>query len=370
MATFRTNAPLTTVNDVTDNLVVNITPVSRNSERILLRFGESATFGVVFVEVIGSGFGPPEGGVINEYRLLNDEGVIYELTGISAEISKFFTDLGIGGNELAFAPELAGDDVFTGSDGGDNIRTFGGADLIESGAGDDFILAEGGDDSVEAGPGDDTVNGGDEDDVIFGGDGDDEIAGDAGADLIRGQQGNDVITGGDGNDTLTGNKGDDNVKGFAGDDTVKGGPGADTVKGNKGDDKLIGQGGDDRVFGGPGDDTLAGQGGDDRLIGQSGADLIKGGNGDDTLIGRSGDDVYEGGAGRDVFIFRDNDGANAIRDFENGVDVINFKRGIGGVDDLVFTQGAVGVVISFEGGSVRLNDQTIGDIDGSDFLFG
>ncbi len=118
--------------------------------------------------------------------------------------------------------------------------------------------------------------------------------GGAGDDFFIGRTGNDVIEGGSGNDLLRGGKGDD---------VLLGGTGIDRMKGNKGNDILHGN---------DGNDFLKGQDGDDILLGGQGMDVLRGGAGADTFVFTAASDSVAGAADR-------------IRDFEQGVDLIDFS---------------------------------------------
>ncbi len=108
--------------------------------------------------------------------------------------------------------------------------------------------------------------------------------------------------------------------------TIRGTSRADDLTGGGGDDKILGRGGNDRLDGGAGDDDLRGFGGRDLLIGGAGDDNLKGDGGRDTLDGGSGDDTLWGGSRDDVFIFREGDGHDRIRDFEQGSDRMDLSH--------------------------------------------
>lgn len=144
---------------------------------------------------------------------------------------------------------------------------------------------------------------------------------------LRGAAEAERLVAGAGDDVIRGLGGDDRLVGRQGADTLRGGAGEDTLRGGGGADRLFGARDEDRLVGGAGDDTLIGGRGDDTLVGNRGADLMEGRAGVDRLIGGDGADTLIGGGGADVFIFRLNDGADEIRDFEPGVDSLILPGG-------------------------------------------
>ena len=86
---------------------------------------------------------------------------------------------------------------------------------------------------------------------------------------------------------------------------------------------------------------------DDRLIGDSSSNIISGGDGDDTIFGRGGDDYLIGGLGADTF--KISKGNDVIVDFEKGIDRIDTKNMVYGMDfvleDFVGPTGIPGVRI-------------------------
>lgn len=113
---------------------------------------------------------------------------------------------------------------------------------------------------------------------------------------------------------LTGNAMNNQYFGSLFADTIRGGDGNDAVHGGLGNDRLSGEADNDLLFGAEGRDVLFGNTGDDALNGAGGGDMLNGGAGNDTLIG---------GTGSDWFVFKPGDGADVIRKFQNGADVID-----------------------------------------------
>jgi Ca2+-binding RTX toxin-like protein len=164
--------------------------------------------------------------------------------------------------------------------------------------------------------------------------------------ILRGSGNDDNLRGEGGNDIIRGRGGDDTLRGLSGDDRLIGGGGSDRLIGGSGDDNLRGNGGDDRLKGGSGNDRLTGNGGGDRLLGQSGDDLLnggggndrlKGGAGSDELMGGRGDDILIGGSDSDIFVLKNRQGTELIRDFNIGEDVIRLQGSLS-FDDLSFEQ--------------------------------
>jgi Ca2+-binding RTX toxin-like protein len=270
---------------------------------------------------------------------------------------------GLGGADVIEG--LGGNDVLVGNAGSDPIWGGLGNDSIWAGPGDDSgddVDAGPGNDIVGGGPGNDTLLGGDGDDTLFGGVGSDQLDGGTGADVIWGGSGNDVITGGDGDDTLGGGQGNDTINADAGDDIVYGGLGT-------GADDISGGDGEDTIYAGAGNDTIDGGVGNDLLFNGDGDDTVAGGSGDDTLWGAAGNDVLTGGDGADTFAFVAGNGADTISDFESGVDEVLFSGTGLSQDDLVFTDTAGGVEVSYGTDSLFFTGLTSADFSAGDFVF-
>lgn len=189
-----------------------------------------------------------------------------------------------------------------------------------------------------------------------------------GDDFIRGAELNDQINAGRGSDRVQGKDGDDRIKGGGGNDVLIGGRGEDLIFGNGGADTLRGGAGDDDLRGGGGLDRLSGGGGDDNLNGGAGQDFLIGGGGDDTLAGARGDDTLKGGQGEDTFVFSSNDGADVIRDFQQGLDLIQIN-GAGAVADLRIDQIGDDAVVAFGNLTITIEDQNADLLGAADFIF-
>ena len=250
-----------------------------------------------------------------------------------------------------------------------------------------------GNDVLQADDDGDRVDGGDGDDDVWGGAGDDILLGRAGDDAINGWEGNDVLEGGAGDDRLHGGDGADDVwgavqattssgaalattswKATGGDDDLYGGYGHDELYGGEGDDYLSGGVGNDLLYGGAGDDTLSSSTGDDTLYGDEGNDTLNGWKGNDSLDGGAGDDVLDGGEGGDTFVFSAGHGNDRIWDFADEEDLIDLTQlsGIAGFNDVTITADGNDAVIDLTahgGGTIRLENFDVADLDAEDFVF-
>ncbi|MFN3262804.1 MAG: calcium-binding protein [Pikeienuella sp.] len=360
---------------------------------------------VWLIDGIATTFSPsPNGGDLSTFDLSGNE----TLEGAS------FADTLFGG---------AGDDSLVGGGGDDDLSGDGGNDTILGGAGDDRIAGGAGANVTDGGAGADillldgafsdytvtqtgsgvTLTRAGESHVVLNveafqftdgsrslsglfspdaptgpTEGDDRLTGTPGPDRIAALGGDDTVRGLGDDDTLLGQNGDDILRGGGGDDELKGGGGADTLVGQSGNDTLRGGGDDDLLKGGVGDDRMIGMGGDDRLKGGGGADFLKGGGGADRLIGgggadtiegNKGDDTLKGGNGPDTFRFKPGDGDDVIQRFQQGVDQVEFKRGVAGFGALEIEQQGDDVLVSYKRGSILFENQNAGAFDADDFIF-
>lgn len=189
-----------------------------------------------------------------------------------------------------------------------------------------------------------------------------------GDDFIRGAELNDQINAGRGNDRVQGKDGDDRIKGGVGSDVLIGGRGNDLIFGNGGSDTLRGSAGNDDLRSGGGQDRISGGGGNDKMNGGGGADFLNGSGGDDTLMGSRGSDTLKGGQGEDTFVFASNDGADVIRDFQQGADLIQIN-GAEAVADLNIEQVGDDTTIAFGNLVITVEDQEADLLGISDFIF-
>ncbi|MET1076449.1 MAG: calcium-binding protein [Pseudomonas sp.] len=110
--------------------------------------------------------------------------------------------------------------------------------------------------------------------------------------------------------------------------------------GNGLDNQLKGTAGANRLSGLAGNDYLHGGVGDDLLLGGEGDDDLHGGDGQDSLEGGAGNDALTGGAGSDTYRFGRGAGQDSVRNYDNGLDVVDqllFGEAIE-VEDLWFSR--------------------------------
>jgi Ca2+-binding RTX toxin-like protein len=252
-----------------------------------------------------------------------------------------------------------------------------------------FLFGNDGNDSLIGGNGADTILGGNGADVIFGGDGNDILQGGTGNDTFYGGAGNDLIYVGESDDVvadagtgfdrvLINNaaglsiqvgawQGVERIVGFTGNDTIDA-TGATTGM-------IFGLGaGNDVAIGGSGNDTVYAGAGNDLMLGGAGDDALIGGNGNDTLNGGAGNDFLLGGVGADVFVFATGFGNDVIRDFTDGIDMIDFRAhtGIGSLSDLVIQQSGVNTIITLAAtgpDQITLTNADAINLTAEDFIF-
>ena len=244
-------------------------------------------------------------------------------------------DGGAGINTLSYESSagvlvsLSGAFAATGDAAGDVTSNF--QNISGSTTGDDFLIGDAGDNQLFGNGGNDVLIGGVGADLLNGGEGFDTAnyngPGAVNIDLAQGiaagkAEGDTYVSieaflGGDGADTMKGDSGGNTFSGFGG---------QNTLVGRGGDDTLLGGADEDTLLGGNDNDTLNGGGKADVLEGGAGSDTMSGGGGLDTLEGGAGDDIMFGNGGSDTFIFNGlNAGNDEIRDFQDGVDVIQFN---------------------------------------------
>ncbi|MFK7753490.1 MAG: calcium-binding protein [Sedimentitalea sp.] len=208
-------------------------------------------------------------------------------------------------------------------------------------------------------------------DFMNGKQGNDILEGDGGNDRLRGGQGEDEVYGGADNDRLWGGKGDDIVEGGAGIDTLDGGKDNDIMDGGANNDLVKGGEGNDIVRGGSGADLLHGNKGDDQLFGDAGDDILVDAQGNSTLTGGTGNDFLKGGVGNDTFVFETGGGADRVRDFSQGDDLLDVSDfGLSGIGDMFLSQQGSSARIDFLGGEVVILDDNLAlGLNASDFIF-
>ena len=322
-------------------------------------------------------------------------------TVISAKI-QLASHAGAAGPANSAVTLLTSDnDVFTGSDGDDNIDALGGNDSVAGAAGNDRLVGGIGNDTLDGGLGQDILVGGSGNDTLIAGtyststlgwDGlryaytytfdafSEVLLGGDGADTLRGGNGSDVLDGGTGADIIYGdynsydalNATEEQLKGMF-NDTIFGGEGADTIFGGYGVDYIDAGTGDDRATLGSGGGYLDGGEGNDTLYGSTGNDTIYGGPGDDAIQDSyaTGDDFADGGAGNDTIRYQyhkvgsltlvGGDGNDTI-DLEGGTSYASISAGEG-IDRVILGNGTYSVDLTE---SVSSTDR----IDVNNILFG
>ena len=118
-------------------------------------------------------------------------------------------------------------------------------------------------------------------------------------------------------------------------------------------------------------DTLVGTDGDDHIDGGDANDTLDGGAGDDLLVGGRGADLLTGGAGADTFRFDTAEsGFDIVKDFEPGVDKLDFRDTGLTFDDLAMRDiGTLKFIDDGRGNTVVLEGMGGRTLDAADFLF-
>lgn len=319
-------------------------------------------------------------------------------------------DGGVGVNSALFVKASAGvtASLVTGGSGGEatgdtytNIQNLFGSNHNDNLGGDssaNTINGRSGHDSLSGGGNNDLLIGALGTDTLNGEDGNDRLFGQGGNDILDGGIGDDRLWGGSGSDSLTGGLGEDAVfyttaasgvvanllsGGLVGDaagdsyssieklygsqfgDILTGDTQANVINGFGGADVINGGDGNDLLIGGAGGDTLNGEGDNDRLIGSTE---------DDILVGGAGNDLMFGNGGADIFSLTDGDhGADRIRGFEDGTDMIRYDSvtGISDFSDLIVSQFGNHTLVSSAAisGTVLVLDTLATSITDADFSF-
>ncbi|WP_417525593.1 M10 family metallopeptidase C-terminal domain-containing protein [Marinovum sp.] len=292
-----------------------------------------------------------------------------------------------------------GNDVVTGNQVANVIRTGSGNDTLSGGAGDDRLSGEIGDDWITPGAGNDTVLGGSGSDMVSfvdlaqavnaslrtlsassGGDsymldGIENVTGSIFGDLIEGDGNSNRIRALGDYDWIVGSWGNDVIDGGNGRDMISyvSAPGAVTVdlgagQGTRGQangdryvavERVTGSSHADLFFGDAGQNDFRGLGGYDTFVGSSGGrERYDGGSGQDTVAYYlSGAGVVAsllrgygsaGDAARDLYTSIENLGGTSLGDTLTGDHGRNQLRGLAG-DDFIFGNGGVDYITGGRG---------------------
>ncbi|MGI1662651.1 beta strand repeat-containing protein [Palleronia sp. KMU-117] len=294
-----------------------------------------------------------------------DEAFITSATGLSINVSGWSgieRINGFNGNDTLNASTASTAWVLSGENGNDSLIGSAQSDILLGGAGDDFLSGGDGADQMLGGTGNDTFVGGAGDDAFFVGEAGDVVQdGGAGFDKVQ-------INNAAGVSLSIGTwLGIERVNGFTGNDAIDATGFATGLlfDGRGGNDTLIGGNGNDLFYAGDGNDSVFGGAGNDALIGDAGNDSLNGGTGDDFLLGLGG---------ADVFVFDDAWGNDVVKDFTDGVDLLNFAlhSGVSSLSDLVIQQSGANtrITLATPGADVlTLADFDAADLSAADFQF-
>lgn len=339
----------------------------------------------------------------------------------------------VGSNNSQFMVGTDYSDLVSAEGGNDIIGTGASTDVVSAGSGYDVVFAGSGNDLVRGGSGNDYIDGGMGNDFLMGGSGNDTILGGSGDDWIYGGVGDDTMSGGTGSDTFLfgANTGNDTITDFdVSEDTIdlsllsetitfddltitdkEDGTGVEVTHSSLGgkitllgvsasdltadnftfpttstdddddtsnDDAhvIVGSEAGTEIDAGGGDDIVMAGEGDDTVWGGDGHDVLLGEEGDDVLIGGAGDDLLIGGSGADTFVFGAGSGNDVVADYTDGEDKIsidvNGLTNIANFNDLnIFADGNDTVIdlTANGGGTIRLTNVDISELDTSDFKF-
>lgn len=158
--------------------------------------------------------------------------------------------------------------------------------------------------------------------------------------------------------------------GLKGNDRLAAGTRGGNLYGDAGDDVLVGREGQDRLTGGKGSDSLYGGAAMDMLRGGEGDDLLDEGVGHGDLNGGPGNDTLIGGPGPDAFTISPGSGNDVVKDFTAGPGMFDHLALMDlRWEDLTFSDTAIGVKVSWTGGSILLEGVRRSDLAQDDFMF-
>ncbi|MEM9247409.1 MAG: CHRD domain-containing protein [Pseudomonadota bacterium] len=215
---------------------------------------------------------------------------------------------------------------------------------------------------------------------------------------VLGSNGDDLILGNNEINVLEGLGGNDRIHSFGGADTIDGGEGTDTALFTAGPGVIVDlddsgnaiaqvnapdgaildtvlnfenvNGSNNVDSPNAGADVLSGNALSNTLSGQAGNDVLNGEGGDDLLIGGAGDDILIGGSGADTFAFAPGFGTDVVRDFQLGIDRLDFSDFGPDFDPQAsISQDETGAVFSFGSqGGVHLEGVNAESLTSDDFL--
>ena len=107
----------------------------------------------------------------------------------------------------------------------------------------------------------------------------------------------------------------------------------------------------------------------ENAVGGSGNDTIIGNAAANRIVGGGGDDLLTGGGGADVFVFANGFGQDIVTDFEDGLDLLDFRAFGATLADATIANGATGAVVDWSGATVTLTGIWSTQLDTNDFLF-
>lgn len=275
--------------------------------------------------------------------------------GIENARGSRYDDVITGDSKGNLLQGLSGNDTLYGMGGNDTFVGGSGADHMHGGSGSDMLYYSGSDAGVSVLLHAGIASGGDAQGDTF-----------ESIENVYGTEFSDTLVGTHGNNRLFGSGGNDYISAGGGDDYLFGGSGSDLIYASLGDDSIWGDSGSDRLFGDQGNDTVRGGDGNDTISGGSGNDTLNGGDGNDTLTGGSGSDTFQ------FSLFDDGFGRDVIKDFENGVDRLQFYGNDDGAKVLSITSNGNDAVVRFNdpgNDSVLIIENAAGQIDITDFTF-
>ncbi|MGZ8190760.1 MAG: calcium-binding protein [Methylococcaceae bacterium] len=359
----------------TDVASTEITKVSRNSNDLLLNYGNNSQL-TIWNYFAGTNY------LINQFQF--SDGVTWVLKDIKSKVLQGTDGVdrlygydgqhnnldGLAGNDFIQGGGLS--DTLNGGLGNDVIYGFLGNDILNGGLGDDYLTGGNGEDTylIANNDGKDTIDNNDGEgnsiDVV-------KFSDVASADIIdiiqvnRGFGHVDLLLSYGSNSQLTiynyFSDVNSHIDQFQFSDGVawtrediihivfkpaQPTDGDDVIKGYDDEsNNLSGLAGNDKLYGGHLSDTLNGGRGNDQLAGNGG---------DDVLLGKAGNDYMDGGEGADTYLIAKNDGLDRIYNshVDDSIDVVKFTD-VASTDITQVSNGNYDGYIDFERGHLLLS---------------